>query len=785
MDTGPDPEDVDEDRVVPAQPEQAPELPSAPPVSIQRPAARPFLARARGWALQLYAFCFLARPTFGAAFLRFSLLAMVLYSRFPTTNYIFDEQEALLANPYVNGVGGLEFVDAIHRDFWGLAPDRSVGSYRPIPNFLWRSLWHISKAPFFHHFYNLVFHALTAALLTMVVRRLTRRADLAWFSGLIFVTAAVLTEAVSGIVGIADVLGGLGAVLALGALLLPGWAMPFGVFLALLFGLFSKESALVCVPLVPYAALVLATLTHPERPRAWLRMALAAVGAVAAFVLYVELRKVWFPSPLPSELTTPLPDDAGRLQVLAREFLVWFHQASLPKDPLNNPLVDATPDLRLAGALRVYARGLGQVVFPYTLSGDYSYPQEPVPGTLYFPGSILGAFFTVFPLVLAPIFWIAALLKGRSTEPPVQEPSTLDRRIRLVVGLFGLGVALSAIGLEFFWARPAGRSLFVLGVPWYVLVLPIAVLGVGLLTDLGARRVPPEAADEPVPLSTAALLLTAVGAVWVVVSYFPHSNIPILLPTVRAERFWYFPVLGSSLVLASIFSALRERVQAPGYRQAVTAFIVLFIGFQSVQAYRHAMDYRDDLAFWGATKEAVPNSAKAHLNYSVMVGARGDLQTRFEESRRAIELAPDWPMAHIYTADTLCRMGRVQEAWPYYFDGFERGPNEPSLIALALQCLYDNNALKEHEDALRTLSEQHKGSWLAYLAIDTLDNGAKYAGVDPKYRPRGYNEGPKDEGAETASASATGSEGDAEQPTAEPEEGPSASALPSGSSREL
>ena len=36
----------------------------------------------------------------------------------------------------------------------------------------------------------------------------------------------------------------------------------------------------------------------------------------------------------------------------ARDFLLWFHQAPLPKDPLNNPLATAETKLRVAGALR-------------------------------------------------------------------------------------------------------------------------------------------------------------------------------------------------------------------------------------------------------------------------------------------------------------------------------------------------------------------------------------------------------------------------------------------------
>ena len=71
-------------------------------------------------------------------------------------------------------------------------------------------------------------------------------------AGFIFTACAVLTEAVSGVVGIADVFGGFGAMLALVSLLLPMWAMPFALCGSVLVALFSKESGLVLVPLVPF-----------------------------------------------------------------------------------------------------------------------------------------------------------------------------------------------------------------------------------------------------------------------------------------------------------------------------------------------------------------------------------------------------------------------------------------------------------------------------------------------------------------------------------------------------
>ena len=766
-----------------AQANAAPQDPTPePPEHVPFAAFLPLKPRLHERLIALGTDLFVRRdPTFWSLLAPMLVVSLILFTRWPGTNYIFDEQEALLANPYVNATGGLRFIDAIHRDFWGLPADRSVGSYRPIPDFFWRLLWHVSKQPFFHHIYNVFFHAINGAILGLVTFSWTKRRGTAVLAGFLFVACAVLTEAVSGIVGIADVLGGMGALLALAALSLPAWAMPFAIFTSIVFGLFCKESALVCVPLVPFAALLVAPLTHPRRPARVMRTLLAAVATAGAFYLYVELRKRWFLSPLPSELADPPPFEAGKLKRFAYDFLVWFHQAPLPKDPLNNPLAAADTPHRIAGALRVYWRGLGQIVFPKTLSGDYSFPQEPVPD-LDVPAQLAeiyaGAVMMVVPPLTSVGLWLVALVRERRARKarvapwtqPVQSgvesayrreldrdprvPSGPDPRReiepvrwrRVVVGVALLVLAGLAAALDRHlhgYILTLTIRAFTLDIPVLLIKFPLAVLGLGIVVEGESRLVRPDAQGDAVPLARAGLILMAVGFVWVVVSYFPHSNIPAVLPTVRAERFWYFPAIGSSLVLAVFFSWLSAAMKSID-RRIVPVLVGAFFLFQGVMAYRHATNYRSDVDFWEATKDAVPNSSKAHLNYSVMKGARGDLETRLSESKKALALAPDWPMAHIYTGDTLCRLHRSAEAWPYYEKGFDKGPNELSLIALALQCLYDEKELTAHEDALRALAAAHEGSWIAYLAIDTLANHEKNSGVDPKYRPRGYNEGPKE-----------------------------------------
>src|SRR4029077_18412053 len=152
-------------------------------------------------------------------------------------------------------------------------------------------------------------------------------------------------------------------------------------------------------------------------------------------------------------------------------------------------------------------------------------------------------------------------------------------------------------------------------------------------------------------------------------------NIPVLLPTVRAERFLYFPAIGSSVILACYFAAFHRPTASALTRGFGALLFALFFGFQCVKARLHAFDYTDDLAFWRATKDAVPRSAKAHLNSSGMWGARGHLDTRLEESNIAVGLAPKWPMAHIYLGDTLCRLHRPEDALPHYIDGFKLADN--------------------------------------------------------------------------------------------------------------
>ena len=240
-------------------------------MSQERPAPETNVrARARAFIGWIHHYFMGEPPTFLAACVPFCLLAVVLYTRHPLTNFIFDEQEALLANPYVRSVADaaspLHWQHAFTRDFWGLPPDRSIGSYRPLPDLVWRFLWWLGardKSPFLHHWVNVLLHGANGALVTMITYRATNNRRTSWLAGAIFVATAVLTEAVSGVVGIADVMGALGVLLCVCALAKPLLKMAPLVFVFTLFGLTSKESALAIVPMIFVVAFLLPTSPIP------------------------------------------------------------------------------------------------------------------------------------------------------------------------------------------------------------------------------------------------------------------------------------------------------------------------------------------------------------------------------------------------------------------------------------------------------------------------------------------------------------------------------------------
>lgn len=248
-----------------------------------------------------------------AAVLLILVLALAAHLRSLSAGFVYDDAEAVLASPVVQGP--LDVQTLVSRDFWGLPPGEGVATWRPLPVLtLWVDWRTGGGGPFTFHLTNLIAHALAALALAWAARSV--------LAGVIFAVLAVNSEAVAGIVGRADVMAA--------GLCFVAWGLsrraPLAAAAAWLAALLCKESAIVF-------PVWLVIVEGPRRKQLWLIAALGAYLALRAsvFGLLVEdaygaiENNVLGPEPLGVRLLTSL-----KLLFLALRLTVW--PASLSAD---------------------------------------------------------------------------------------------------------------------------------------------------------------------------------------------------------------------------------------------------------------------------------------------------------------------------------------------------------------------------------------------------------------------------------------------------------------------
>ncbi len=344
-------------------------------------------------------------------------LSLLLYLRAPWSPFIFDEQEALLKNPYL--AFSDNWFDAFVVDFWGRPPSTTIGSYRPLPNLLWKLLSPLLRfrSPVFFTGLNLLAHVTCGLLLARLILNLwglgaqepaaNDQLVLARGAAFLFVIHPVVAEAVCSAVGLADILVGMFLLLTLNCVVCTSSAtrkiprlLGFGgVFGLSLLGLWSKESMLGIVCAAPMVAGVISLFLRLGWPRIVVDLFGQLTASASAVVVYVELRKWLYPAQ-PMEAERLVLDGPG--QKLVSSFVRWMAPPLLPADPLNNPLFAAPFDQRVATVFRILGSQLRQVLLPTDLRADYSFPSE-LPALWTWSGAlalICGIIIFFFALVL-------------------------------------------------------------------------------------------------------------------------------------------------------------------------------------------------------------------------------------------------------------------------------------------------------------------------------------------------------------------------------------------------
>lgn len=272
------------------------------------------------------------------------LLTLAAYGNSLTGEFVFDNRAIIGEDPRLDAPTLENLRLVFTREYWW--PREGQPLYRPLTTFTyWLQAAVLGQRgqPFWFHLVNLLLHLINVALVwRLTVLALPAQAWAPFLAGAVFAVHPITTEAVTNIVGRADQLATCFVLLGL-------WAhvgrKPALTSLAWLGGLLSKENAVVLPALMLLWDWIVQPTNTPARRR-WL----IAYGALAP---------------------------AGASWWILRS-VALAHSETLPLTYLDNSLLLGNAITARLTAITILGRYLWLLLWPQTLSADYSFRQIPL-----------------------------------------------------------------------------------------------------------------------------------------------------------------------------------------------------------------------------------------------------------------------------------------------------------------------------------------------------------------------------------------------------------------------
>lgn len=252
---------------------------------------------------------------------------------------------------------------------------KEAGLYRPLTQISFAVNFLISQSPVVFHVTNVLLHIFNSWLVFILLRKLLGSIRLPLIASLIFMVLPIHVEAVTSIVGRAELLSFFFGLISIIAWLNNRFLLSSFLFLA---ALFSKETAIV-IPII----------------LALLSLARYAAGGYWKLLFYHV--------------------SAAIIYLISRIIVLDKYAFQVKAEYVFNPLAHAGFLERVFTALKVLVLYLIKIFLPFRLSADYSFNQIPVIGNiLRSPMAIFGL------LIMLLLFWIIwKFIKDRKLTVPV------------------------------------------------------------------------------------------------------------------------------------------------------------------------------------------------------------------------------------------------------------------------------------------------------------------------------------------------------------------------------
>lgn len=211
-----------------------------------------------------------------------------------------------------------------------------------------------------------------------------------------------------------------------------------------------------------------------------------------------------------------------------------------------------------------------------------------------------------------------------------------------------------------------------------------------------------------VSISVAAVALwrkfPALLVIWIAyaVTLFPVLGLLDNGPQITADRYSYLACLGWALLAGSVMLAWTKS-ELPWLLPSTAGAVVLLLFTLS---WRQELIWRDSETLWTYTLATEP-SFLAYVNMGNVLMDRGDFLWAADHFRRAAELKPDFPSAHLGLGGAFVALKRANEAEQEFRIALQLGQSLPFAenglaCALALEGKYDE-AIEHFNEALRLL----------------------------------------------------------------------------------
>lgn len=333
------------------------------------------------------------------------LFSCLLFSNNFQNDFVFDDVAVIRDNQILKNIQNLP---QLFTSYYRLS---SAGLYRPMTMASYALNYFLfGSSVWSFHLINIILHALNCWLLFLLIRRLCAKKFLAYLTAFLFLILPIHTEAVTGLVGRAELLAFFFSFLALLFLIQPPSESSGKNKLHPIFRIYEKEGIILSGqlfnnwPLVSGTFCFLFALLSKET-------ALAVLPIYFLIILYhKQFNKNTFKNLLGLGLTLVIYFGIRRL-VLGPYFAA--NNATLVENPLKFVSISA----RILTALKILALYFWKIIFPLHLSSDYSYNQITIVQNLASWPTIIG--------LAGIIFYVYILARRQKIALPFYLGSTI------------------------------------------------------------------------------------------------------------------------------------------------------------------------------------------------------------------------------------------------------------------------------------------------------------------------------------------------------------------------